>query len=141
MSRDQDYKDLAQGVLMIRKALEETFGAGILPSIDELQTDTAIEECELIAKAISALAPPSEDDFGNDLHQAINGLVMRRLMQMLRTGETVNVLEWVEHLVDALADLIVSASPREQRPRLIEHAIEELPQSVRDREDAIAASG
>jgi hypothetical protein len=46
-------RELAQGVRMIRLALEETFGAGVLPVATAVET--AEQDCELIAKAIYSL--------------------------------------------------------------------------------------
>jgi hypothetical protein len=51
----EQYRELAQGVRMIRQALEETFGTGILPNTE--QVETPLQECDLIAKAIYALKP------------------------------------------------------------------------------------
>jgi len=59
-TRDQRYEDamrhyreLAQGVRMIREAVEQTFGAGLLPA-GEHTAVTPLEECEAIARAIYA---------------------------------------------------------------------------------------
>ena len=34
----KQYRELAQGVRMIRQALEETFGTGILPNTEQVET-------------------------------------------------------------------------------------------------------
>jgi hypothetical protein len=47
------YRELAQSVGMIREAVEQTFGAGLLPP-GEYTGATPIEECEAIARAIYA---------------------------------------------------------------------------------------
>jgi len=59
-TRDQRYEDamrhyreLAQGVRMIREAVEQTFGAGLLPAGKHAAV-TPFEECEAIARAIYA---------------------------------------------------------------------------------------
>jgi hypothetical protein len=49
----EQYKELTQGIRMIRQAVEETFGASILPNSE--QVETSLQECELIAKAIYSL--------------------------------------------------------------------------------------
>jgi hypothetical protein len=41
----QNYRDLAQGVNMIRDAVEQTFGLGVLPS-GEYTGATPVEDCE-----------------------------------------------------------------------------------------------
>jgi hypothetical protein len=50
---ERQYKELCQGVRLIRQALEETHGAGILPVTTAVETP--LQDCELIAKAIHSL--------------------------------------------------------------------------------------
>jgi len=47
------YRELTQGICMIREAVEQTFGAGLLPA-GEHAAVTRREECEAIAGAIYA---------------------------------------------------------------------------------------
>ena len=47
------YRELTQGIRMIREAVEQTFGAGLLPA-GEYAGATPLEECEAIARAIHA---------------------------------------------------------------------------------------
>lgn len=49
----EQYRELAQGVRMIRQAVEETFGV----SVNSERAETALQECEMIAKAIYSLCP------------------------------------------------------------------------------------
>jgi hypothetical protein len=50
----ENYRDLTQNIVMIREAVEEAFGLGVLPSGEHIPTMT--EECEAIARAIHAAA-------------------------------------------------------------------------------------
>jgi hypothetical protein len=47
----RQYRELTQGLRMIREAVEQTFGAGALPG-GEYAGATPLDECEAIAKAI-----------------------------------------------------------------------------------------
>ena len=47
----REYRELTQGMRMIREAVEQTFGAGALPA-GEYAAATLLEECEAIARAI-----------------------------------------------------------------------------------------
>jgi hypothetical protein len=47
----RQYRELTQGIRMIREALEQTFGTGVLPA-GEYAGVTPLEECEAIARAI-----------------------------------------------------------------------------------------
>jgi hypothetical protein len=51
----QNYRDLASGVRLIREAVEQAFGARVLPS-GELTSVTMFEKCEAIARAVYAAA-------------------------------------------------------------------------------------
>lgn len=51
----QNYRNLGQGVRMIREAVEQVYGASLLPA-GEHTGPTPIHECEAIAKAIYAAA-------------------------------------------------------------------------------------
>jgi len=46
----REYRELTQGIRMIREAVEQTFGAGALPA-GEYAAATPLEECEAIARA------------------------------------------------------------------------------------------
>jgi hypothetical protein len=51
----ENYRELAQGVAMIREAVEQEFGLGVLPS-GEHTGATPAQDCEAIARAIHAAA-------------------------------------------------------------------------------------
>ncbi len=51
----QNYRELAQGVRMIRAAVEQAFGLGVLPARDRNDT-TPAEDCEAIVRAIHIAA-------------------------------------------------------------------------------------
>jgi uncharacterized hydantoinase/oxoprolinase family protein len=51
----KSYRDLADGVRMIRRAVERAFHAGVLPPV-EREAMTPLQECEAIARAIYAAA-------------------------------------------------------------------------------------
>ena len=54
------YRDLAEGVRMIRRAVGKAFHAGVLPSIESIGI-TPLQECEAIARAIYAAAVKRND--------------------------------------------------------------------------------
>jgi hypothetical protein len=55
------YRDLAEGVRMIRRAAERAFRAGVLPAIGEVDK-TPLQECDAIARAIyRAAVGPNRD--------------------------------------------------------------------------------
>jgi uncharacterized hydantoinase/oxoprolinase family protein len=56
----QNYRNLVQGVGMIRRAVERAFRAGVLPSVDR-SGSTPLQECEAIARAIYAAAVQHKD--------------------------------------------------------------------------------
>jgi len=60
------YRDLVDGVGMIRRAVERAFRAGVLPSM-ELAGMTPLQECEAIARAIYAAAVKQRDHAGRAL--------------------------------------------------------------------------
>jgi hypothetical protein len=47
----KDYRDLAEGVRMIRRAADKACRAGLLPTMDH-SGKTPLEECEAVARAI-----------------------------------------------------------------------------------------
>ena len=47
----QDYRELTEGVHMVRRAAERACRAGVLPSIDN-GAATPLQECEAVARAI-----------------------------------------------------------------------------------------
>jgi hypothetical protein len=47
----QDYRELTEGVRMVRRAAERACRAGVLPSIDD-GAATPLQECEAVARAI-----------------------------------------------------------------------------------------
>lgn len=51
----KSYRDLADGVRMIRRAVERAFHAGVLPPV-EREAMTPLQECEAIARAVCAAA-------------------------------------------------------------------------------------
>jgi hypothetical protein len=48
----KNYRDLCEAVHMVRKAVQITFGNGLLP--DRERSDTPVHDCEMIARAIYA---------------------------------------------------------------------------------------
>jgi hypothetical protein len=70
----KSYRDLADGVRMIKRAVERAFHAGLLPPVEH-DAMTPLQECEAIARAIYAaavrqkqsstgeMAVPRHDDF------------------------------------------------------------------------------
>jgi hypothetical protein len=47
----RDYRELAEGIRMIRRATDRAYRGGVLPAVDE--TDKSpLQECEAIARAI-----------------------------------------------------------------------------------------
>jgi hypothetical protein len=54
------YRDLAEGVRMIRRAVAKAFHAGVLPSMEPIGI-TPLQECEAIARAIYAVAVKHND--------------------------------------------------------------------------------
>ena len=54
------YRDLADGVRMIRRAVGKAFHAGLLPSIEPIGI-TPLQECEAIARAIYEAAVKRND--------------------------------------------------------------------------------
>ena len=61
----------------------------------------------------------------SDLHTAINELVEQRLKQALRTGETINLSDWLDDFA-ASFDMIVQGAPDEEQLELAEYAVERL---------------
>jgi hypothetical protein len=57
----RQYRELTQGVRMIREAVEQTFGAGVLPA-GEYAGATPLEECEALARAIYAAGEQRKGD-------------------------------------------------------------------------------
>jgi hypothetical protein len=55
----KDYRDLTEGVHMIRRATDRAFRAGVLPALDQA-TKTPLQECEAIARVIYRLVPTSD---------------------------------------------------------------------------------
>jgi hypothetical protein len=53
----RNYRDLTKAIRMIRVAIEETFGEGLLPSA-AVALPTPVDECEAIARAIYAAGTP-----------------------------------------------------------------------------------
>jgi hypothetical protein len=120
------FRRLAQGVKMIRQSLEETFGGSILPNTE--QVETPLQECELIAQAIYGLRPVAALD--DNLYTAINNVVEQRLAEALATDMTINLPDWVNDVVNSLADMIALAEPGEQEDGIVDFAIERLRELV-----------
>jgi len=55
----RQYRELTQGVRMIREVVEQTFGAGVLPA-GEYAGATPLQECEALARAIYAAGEQSK---------------------------------------------------------------------------------
>lgn len=57
----KDYRELAEGVRMVRRAAERACRAGLLPTIEPSGV-TPLQDCEAIARAIyrSVIAPDRE---------------------------------------------------------------------------------
>jgi len=55
----KDYRDLTEGVHMVRRATDRAFRAGVLPALDQA-TKTPLQECEAIARMIYRLVPTSD---------------------------------------------------------------------------------
>jgi hypothetical protein len=54
----RNYREICQGIRMIRLAVEETFGDNRLPASEHIETP--IQECEAIARAIYAAGGKSK---------------------------------------------------------------------------------
>ena len=55
----KDYRDLTEGVHMIRRATDRASRAGVLPALNQT-TKTPLQECEAIARMIYRLVPTSD---------------------------------------------------------------------------------
>ena len=65
----KDYRDLVEGVRMIRRAADRASRAGVLPAGDQ-SSKTPLQECESIARAIYRLVLTS----GRSTHKRLPGL-------------------------------------------------------------------
>jgi hypothetical protein len=59
----KSYRELGEGVRMIRRAVERASRAGVLPAIDE-PGRTPLQDCEAIARAIYQCAAGRNRDVG-----------------------------------------------------------------------------
>jgi len=66
----KDYRDLTEGVRMVRRAAEKACRAGVLPAMDHASR-TPLQECEAVARAIyrSVMAPDRQNG-----HRTLAGL-------------------------------------------------------------------
>jgi hypothetical protein len=77
----------------------------------------------------------------SDLHTAINELVEQRLKQVLRTGETINLPDWVDDFAASFADMIVQGAPEEEQLELAEYAVERLRYFIAECRNEMAEEG
>jgi hypothetical protein len=57
------------------------------------------------------------------LHCAINKIVERRAQEAFDTGAVINLPEWIEQMVESIADLILVAAPAEEHRNMLVHAV------------------
>ena len=69
-----------------------------------------------------------------DLHTEINELIEMRLRKILAAGQTIDVTEWISQFAESFADLVVFSSLDEERPKLVEHALERIQFFIREKE-------
>jgi hypothetical protein len=69
-----------------------------------------------------------------DLHTEINKLIEMRLRKNLDSGQSIDVLEWISQFAESFADLVVFSSLDEERPKLIQHALERIQFFIREKE-------
>jgi hypothetical protein len=72
-----------------------------------------------------------------DLYTAINDLIEQRLKEAVRTGEVINLPDWIDAFAEAFADMIVTSTPEHERDRMIQYALESLSDCIREKRDAI----
>lgn len=69
-----------------------------------------------------------------DLHTEINKLIEMRLRKNLDSGQSIDVLEWISQFAESFADLVVFSALDEERPKLIQHALERIQFFIREKE-------
>jgi hypothetical protein len=65
---ERKYRELADALRMIRRAVDRAVGAGVLPSIGRspLRRVTPLQECDTIARTIYAAAGKQQNRSGRD---------------------------------------------------------------------------
>src|SRR5215203_3514965 len=63
---------------------------------------------------------PTEQD---SLHHAINKIVEQRAQMALENNDPINLPDWLDVMVQSMADLILYAAPPEEHGRMLSYAV------------------
>jgi hypothetical protein len=66
----------------------------------------------------------------NSLHRAINKLVEQRAQKALDNDDPINLPDWLDQMVQSMADLILYAAPPEEHGRMLSYAVSRLQEIV-----------
>ena len=72
------------------------------------------------------MAPTEEDS----LHGAINKIVEQRAQTALENADPINLPDWLDQMVQSMADLILYAAPPEEHGRMLSYAVSRLHEIV-----------
>jgi hypothetical protein len=76
-----------------------------------------------------------------DLHTEINELIETHLRRILEAGETIDVAALISQFAESFADLVVFSALDEERPKLVELALERIQFFIREKEKMFEQAG